>query len=202
MLRSPQVHQREITHAYDRLQMDRAKLECLLSSLQAATSTDGDISGVAPVPEALRGVHVRWHTGYAMLTLVSMRMAGILAMTKPPFDSSNSPRPDFAAHMAVFIDGIATVAEQALRYHPLGSSVMPLCLLAAYYALRFIDPGTSQRANIQRLFSSYRPGVNLDAILSSIPNADPATPPVSSAPGSDEENAEASLIQADLCVIL
>ncbi|KIH87972.1 hypothetical protein SPBR_08927 [Sporothrix brasiliensis 5110] len=208
LLREPNVYQMELVVAYHRVRLDRTKLSALLATIPATPCPDD--KAIPPISDALCRVHLRWQTAFGMLTLVAMRIGSVLSTLVPlPECMDAFAVLDLPGDLHAYRDDIVDVAGQALQYYPLGSSFMPLCLLAAYFSLSLTDGDANQRTHILRLFSAYRPGVNLDRELNDIAkalqpgrvvrNAHIASP---STVGCANEDSGYSLTASNLCTIL
>ncbi|CAK7209393.1 hypothetical protein SBRCBS47491_000426 [Sporothrix bragantina] len=206
MLWTPDTHVRQLVDAYHLVRADRIKLEGLLQTIPLIPSPDGQCR--SPVSETMQFIHLRWLTAYAMLTLVAMRIGAVLTKIDANVDNVEAlVTVNLASDFHAYNDDIVSTAEQALQYYPLGSSFMPLCLLAAYSALDFTGSDANQRARILRVFSEYRPGFDMDRKLNDIAKAfKPSGHSARGAPrvavgcGSDEMSA--ALTQSDLCTVL
>lgn len=206
LLREPDTHQLDLVDAYHRVRIDRTKLANLLASLPVAPTPDG--RGVSPVSEALRRIQLRWQTAFATLTLVAMRIGSVLSAAVPGPESMDAfALLDLPGDFHAYNDDIVDVASQALQYYPLGSSFMPLCLMAAYSALSFTGSDMNQHTRILHLFSEYRPGADLDREITDVAKAllprqtndqiEAAPPSV----GCANEDLGIALTQSDMCTI-
>ncbi|EPE05329.1 transcription factor cys6 [Ophiostoma piceae UAMH 11346] len=160
-LRDPYTHYSSLVEAYDRVRVDRANFAALIASIPVVPSADGRI--LQPPSQQLCFVHLRYQTGYATLTLIAIRIAVVLARIPRSYSSLTSARDlQLSSDLRIYVNDLVTVAEQAVQYYPLGSSFMPLCLLAAYATQISVGDSLQQRGRIMRLFAQYRPGVDFE----------------------------------------
>ncbi|CAK7221679.1 hypothetical protein SEUCBS140593_004647 [Sporothrix eucalyptigena] len=206
MLWAPKTYARQLIEAYHRVRADRQKFADLLKTIPVVSSPDSH--PVSPISEAMRFVHLRWQTAFAMLTLVTMRIGAVLTKTEATVDNVEAYMTlDLPNDFHDYNEDIMDTAEQALQYYPLGSSFMPLCLLASYSSLAFTGNNESQRSRILKIFSEYRPGFNVDRKLADIAKAfQPSGPKGRSAPQAvaacGNEEMGSALTQSDMCTVL
>ena len=206
MVWAPDTYVWQLVNAYHRVRSDRLKLVNLLETIPLFVHPNG--SCMSLVSEDTKFVHIRWLSAYAMLTLVAMRIGAVLTKMDANLDNVETlVTVDLPSDFQAYNDDIVKVAEQALQYYPLGSSFMPLCLLAAYSSLAFTGSGFSRRAQIVRIFSAYRPGLDLDQKLREIVDtfwhSDCGRCEVyKSVTRGSIEKPSAAPMQSDLCTIL
>ena len=209
MLWVADTHRPQLVDAYHHVRADRIKLAILLETIPVVALPDG--RRVSLVPEAMQFIHLRWLTAYAMLTLVAMRIGVVLTKTAANVDDTEALATlDLPNDFYAYNDDIVNTAEQALQYYPLGSSFMPLCLLAAYTSLEFTGRESNQRERILSIFSAYRPGFDVDRKLLDIANAFQPRGSVGrvsrkasqAMAGCGNNESSADLTQSDLCTIL
>lgn len=161
LVRDPPVDTTALADAYARVCKDRTKLAAYLATVPLVCTPDGDLH--APLPLAMRHIHLRWQTAYGILTLVAMRLNGVLQMSLLAVCHGLWDTADLHDDVLVFVDDILGLAAQAKQYRPLGSSAVPLFLLAASAALGPGEP--ARRQQIRGLLAVYRPDLDLDRLL-------------------------------------
>lgn len=170
-LRRPHSHYHGLVEAYDRVRADRAKFAALIASIPVVPTADGRL--LRPLSTEYAYVHIRYQTGYATLTLLAIRIAAVLARVQRTVGSEAGERDlNLDVDLRIYVNDLATVAEQAIQYYPLGSSFMPTCLLAAYATQTSLGDDSQQQLRIMRLFTRYRPGVDFEREWLKIQEAD------------------------------
>ena len=207
-LRDPYTHYNSLVEAYDCVRADRAKFAALIASIPVVPSADGRI--LQPPSRQLCFVHLRYQTGYATLTLIAIRIAVVLSRIPWSYSSLTCARDlQLSEDLRIYVNDLAMVSEQAVQYYPLGSSFMPLCLMAAYATETSVGNNLQQRGRIMRLFAQYRPGVDFEREWLKIKkasdgpdaygNSEPRTP---DAAACSAEDVDALVTKNDICCIL
>ena len=131
-IRGPGAHLIEITSAYQGLITDLPELRQTVFKLS---------QGAGP----LKTLHARYQTVYG----IPLAFAIILNTILRSFGVDNI---SLFEESVTLVDEIITLAEDASQYRPLGSSAMPLFLVAAWAGTNEV----SKRAKIEEILTEYQ----------------------------------------------
>jgi hypothetical protein len=123
---------------YGVLRVDCAKIAGLLAAVPPTTTAN-----LLPLPA--RRLQVRQQTSYGILLLLAIMGNGALRADDPT-DSALEDEAD------LYVDEAITLAQQAAQYRPLGSSAMPLCLIAAWS----VTDDVAKQAQLGELIAEYQ----------------------------------------------
>lgn len=117
LFRDPDVHASELQSAYRCIRDDCMKMKLILASLP------GDTSDTAF--NLVRFLEVRFQSSYGTLLTVAIMLNATLRVHENfPTSSSND--------LTFFVDETIELSDKAAKYRPLGSSSIPLCLVAGW----------------------------------------------------------------------
>jgi hypothetical protein len=126
----------ETQATYRQLRSDRIKMSALLLK----------VSKLSPTDEA-RNIQVRIQSGYALLLAITLLFNSVLRTLDSTFDLG------LVMETAFFVDEAISVAKQAARHRPLGSSSLPLCLVVAWAVS---DDDEWRSAQVESILAEYQ----------------------------------------------
>jgi hypothetical protein len=142
-IRDPEFHFFEIKTAYQELRADSIRLRKHLTKLSERTCVG--ITSVLSLPSPRQRLHVRYQATYSVLLTMATILNGILRAFEP-HDLI------LAEESVTFPNEIMALAEQASPYRPLGSSYMPLCLIAAWAVTNDLP----RRVGMEKMLAEYQ----------------------------------------------
>ncbi|KAF2665055.1 hypothetical protein BT63DRAFT_392410 [Microthyrium microscopicum] len=140
-LQHPSLYWNEIRVYYQQLQADTATMRTVHTSIQNAFHSP-DTPGSAL--HILRRHHVRYSTAYGIVLCIAIILNAVICSYEPTIS--------LAHESAIFVDIVIDLAEQASQYRPLGSSSMPLFLMAALA----VTDDLAKRTHVERVLLEYQ----------------------------------------------
>jgi hypothetical protein len=138
----PELHIREIKSSYQRILGEFPKVQQGLAKVTAEPAPFG-----LPPDMASRLIS-RYQTAYSMMLSMALALNAILRAFDPFNISLGEASVGFA-------DESISLGHQASHHRPLGSSAIPMCLVAAWAT----SPDTSRRPEIERMLAEYKLGI-------------------------------------------
>lgn len=140
LLRDRNLKFLEIQSVYQVMRADCEKLKHALAEIWETALGIPTKSLALPV----RQLHVRCQTAYGLLLMLSIILNATL-LKHTPLDHS------LAEELALFVDEVIALAQQASQYRPLGSSATPLYLAAALAASNDVP----KQIQMEKLLAEY-----------------------------------------------
>jgi hypothetical protein len=131
-IRHPEAHLEEIKAAYQQNGTDIPKIRQLLSSR-------------SPQADPLGTLHCRYQAVYGIVLTYSTLLNAIIRC----FDADDT---SLVEESATLVQEIIILADDATQYRPLGSSSMPICLMAAWAATN----ETARQARLEEILAVYQ----------------------------------------------
>jgi hypothetical protein len=136
LLQNPDDDLVETWSTYLQLRSDRSKMTALL--LKASMLSPSD---------SARNIQVRVQSGYALLLALALLFNVVLRTFQSTFDLG------LIEECNLLVDEGVSIAKQAARYRPLGSSSLPLCLVVAWAVS---DHDEVRSAEVEAILAEYQ----------------------------------------------
>jgi energy-converting hydrogenase Eha subunit A len=147
LIRDPHLNLPEIQSTYGKMRADCAKMRNVLSKFINPISSSG--TPITPLTLSARKLHARYLAAYSVLLCIAITLNAILSRYQP-FNHS------LIEQSVTFVDEVIALAEEASQYRPLGSSSIPLCLVAALVA----TDDTAKRDRMEKQLAEYQTDFN------------------------------------------